>query len=44
MKKNKSFMKILKRRGPTVDPCGTVVSISPVSIVTLKAAAVNSGS
>ena len=26
--KNKSFMKILKRRGPMIDPCGTPVLIS----------------
>ena len=28
MEKNKSFMNILKRRGPRTDPCGTPVLIS----------------
>ena len=28
MEKNKSFMNILKRRGPRIDPCGTSVLIS----------------
>ena len=28
MEKNKSFMKILKRSGPRIDPCGTPVLIS----------------
>ena len=28
MEKNKSFMKILKRRGSRIDPCGTPVLIS----------------
>ena len=27
-KKDKSFMNILKRRGPRIDPCGTTVLIS----------------
>ena len=28
MKKNKSFMKILKRIGPRIEPCGTPVLMS----------------
>ena len=28
MDKNKSSMKILKRRGPRIDPCGTPILIS----------------
>ena len=28
MEKNESFMKILKRKGPMIDPCGTPVLIS----------------
>ena len=28
MEKNESFMKVLKRKGPMIDPCGTPVLIS----------------